>query len=142
MASLSFTVPGEPRGKGRPRFVRATGRAYTDAQTASYENRIMLAACAAKGAQGLLEPFDGPVVVVCTAYLQTPASASRKRREAMLMDRLSPTKRPDLENISKALLDGMNGVVYRDDAQVIRLVIDKRWGLEPGLEVSVREHLP
>ena len=40
MTVVTFTVPGPPVGKGRPRFVRSTGRAYTDSQTVSAEQRI------------------------------------------------------------------------------------------------------
>lgn len=138
MTSITFQVPGEPRGKGRPRF--AKGRTYTDAATASYENLIALACKAARNGQ---EPFDGPVAVWITATLQPPRSVSKKSRALMLLDnpKHRPTKRPDVENIAKAALDGMNQIAFRDDAQVARLIITKRWGEEPGLTITVQEML-
>lgn len=137
MTALSFHVPGEPRGKGRPRFVRATGRTYTPAQTASYENLVALAAKAAMGAQ---EPLQGPVAISIAAFLQTPASASRKRVAAMLSGdaAAAPTKKPDADNLLKICADSLNGIAYRDDAQIVSATVTKHWSQTPGLWVTVR----
>ena len=140
---LEFTVPGEPRGKGRPRAT-ATGkgiRMYTDKQTASYENLIAMAASAAMGAADLLAPLETPVVVTIGAAMTIPASASAKKRAAMADGSIRPTKRPDLDQFVKAALDGMNGVVYRDDSQVVTLRAFKVYG-PPCLKVTVQEVLP
>ena len=56
---IRFEVPGAPAGKGRPRFVRATGHVYTPARTGKYEGLVRLAAAqamagAAPGAGALL----------------------------------------------------------------------------------------
>jgi Holliday junction resolvase RusA-like endonuclease len=132
-APISFVVLGEPKGKGRPRFVRKTGHAYTDAQTASYENLIHLACLAVMCAQ---EPLQGPVAVTITAIMRPPSSASKKRLAAMLGWETYPTKKPDMDNIVKAVMDGMTGVAFRDDAQVVNLTVYKRWGAEPRLDVT------
>lgn len=132
--ALSFFVPGEPRGKGRPRFVRATGRTYTDTPTASYENLIRVVAMEALGAA---DRFDGAVSVVLTAYLGVPASASRKTKAAMLAHDILPTKKPDLDNVAKAAMDALNTVVFRDDAQVTSIVAHKLYGEKPGLRIIV-----
>lgn len=138
-ASVTFTVPGEPRGKGRPRFARKTGRAYTDAQTASYENLIKLACQAAMEGR---EPFDGPVAVHLAAFLKIPTTATHKRLAAIRAGDEWPTKRPDIENIAKSALDGMNGVAFGDDSQVVNLAAKKFWGSPPGLTITVSEILP
>jgi hypothetical protein len=78
---LILTIPGVPRGKGRPRFVKASGRTYTPEQTASYEAVIRHeAALEMRGA----EPVEGPLAIAVTAVLPIPASWSRKRREAAI----------------------------------------------------------
>lgn len=137
-----FTVPGEPRGKGRPRFFVRKGGApdakarvgtFTDNKTASYENLIKLEAQAA----GIILT-EGPVTVRVIAYLGVPKSASKKRRAAMLTDAERPTRKPDIDNVIKAVLDGLNGVAFADDKQVVGLTISKFWSTEPHLEITVR----
>ncbi len=51
-------------------------------------------------------------------------------------------RRKDLDNLSKAVLDGMNGVAFADDKQVTRLVLEKHVDREnPGVHVQVRERI-
>lgn len=136
MTTLRFTVPGEVRGKGRPRVTARAGfaRTYTDAKTASYENLVRLSA---REALASAAPLDGPVALTCIARLTPPVSASRKAREAMLAGRQFPTRKPDLDNVLKALLDGLNAVAFRDDVLVVRLSAEKVWAEAAGLDVTV-----
>lgn len=129
-----FIVPGEPRGKGRPRFSRVSGVAYTPTETAAYENRIALV-YREKYADCL--PFAGEVFLTVSAYTAPPASTSKKRRAAMLNGDKRPTKKPDIDNILKAVLDGLNGVAYRDDKQVVAVTVIKSYAETPGLYVRV-----
>lgn len=130
---ISFTIHGEPRGKGRPRFSRS-GRVFTDPKTVAYERAIKATAQSVMAGRAAL---DGPVWVRIEAFLAAPSSASKKKRAAMLSGELRPTKRPDLDNIDKAILDGINGVVFKDDSQVVGLGSLKFWTDKPRVEVSV-----
>ena len=56
----------------------------------------------------------------------------------MLFRSVAYDKRPDLDNIVKAWADGMNGVVYRDDALIVRKVAEKRYGPQALVAVTVR----
>jgi len=129
MSEVTFFVPGTPRGKGRPRFSRKSGRAYTPAETAAYESTVAYAGHVAMGAQDLLE---GPVGVKMTAVFQIPASWSPKRKR----EALHHTSKPDADNIAKCC-DALNGIVWKDDAQVARISISKVYGDVPGLHVFV-----
>nr|DAF60640.1 MAG TPA: Endodeoxyribonuclease RusA [Podoviridae sp. ctwJH20] len=81
-----------------------------------------------------------PVAVLIFIYKGVPKSwTMAKRRRAM--DGLEIPGKPDLDNVAKGVLDAMNGVVYVDDTQVVRLVVQKQYSLEPRLEVSVKEML-
>lgn len=142
MASLAFTVPGEVRGKGRPRIVKIGGfsRMKADDRTATYENLVMLAASDAMKAIGL-GPLDGPLSVEIKARFVPPASASRKARQAMLLDLAPPAKKPDLDNIVK-VLDALNGVAFRDDAQIVEIKARKTYDVTPGLDVVIRSYQP
>jgi Holliday junction resolvase RusA-like endonuclease len=136
MSRLAFTVPGEPRGKGRPRIVKVRGfsRMATDAQTASYENLVALAAQQALGGR---EPLDGALAMSVAVKLTPAPSASRKGRAAMLSGDQRPTKKPDLDNVVKAVLDGCNAVAFRDDALVVELTARKLYAETAGVDVVI-----
>lgn len=137
MIGIAFTIPGEARGKGRPRTTTIGGRArlYTDAKTASYENLVRLAGSQAMAGR---EPFEEPLTLTITVSTVPPKSYSKKLRAAMLAGDVMPAKKPDLSNILKAVEDGLNGVAYRDDAQIVRLTASKTYALTPGVDVEVR----
>lgn len=129
-----FVVPGKPRGKGRPRFARMGNyvRTYTPAETASYENLIALEYQAAGG-----KLLEGPVEVYVTAAFEPPKSTSKKNREAMLAGEILPNCKPDADNILKAVLDGLNGLAYKDDTQVAYVRIIRYYSDTAHLEVWV-----
>lgn len=132
---LIFSVEGDPVGKQRPRFSR--GHTYTPKKTADYEKLI---ADKAKEAMGLTEPLETPVAVYIYINHAIPASYSKKRKEACL-NRLERPKKPDLDNVAKAFLDSMNGIVYKDDVQVVSLHVTKRYDTIPSVHVCVKEEL-
>lgn len=136
MTGLAFTIPGDPRGKGRPRATTIGGHArmFTDSKTASYENLVKLAASRALGGRA---PLDCPLTVVVTVRMTPAASSSRNKRASMLAGEMAPTKLPDLDNVVKAVLDGCNKVAFRDDALVVSLIARKRYAEVPGVDVEI-----
>ena len=135
LKKAAFVVPGDPTGKSRPRFVRATGRTYTPAKTAQYENLVKLEyerACAGKrfGDYAALR-------MRVKAYYGIPKSASKRKQEQMTGGTLRPMKKPDASNVLKAIEDGLNGVAYRDDAQIVHVEIEKWFSEVPRVEVEL-----
>lgn len=128
---VSFTVPGEPIGKGRPRFTR-TGHAYTPERTRDYEALVRMCA-----RPKFREPFDGPVRVEICANYGIPKSKPQKAIQEMLDKVLRPVKKPDADNVAKAILDAINGIAYHDDAQVVDLGVRKFYNTTPGVVVFV-----
>jgi Holliday junction resolvase RusA-like endonuclease len=133
-------LPGEPRGKGRPRSRIARGKAgqqfvavYTDAETRAYEKAL---AWAGKAAMGPREPLLGPLAVAVEAVMGVPASWSRPKRNKALAGIVRPTGSPDVDNILK-VIDGLHGVVFENDSQVVEAKVTKRYGEEPMLRVEV-----
>ncbi|HBO1369383.1 TPA: RusA family crossover junction endodeoxyribonuclease [Pseudomonas aeruginosa] len=133
---VMFTVPGEPQGKGRPRIGRvgAQARMFTPAKTANYEGLIAHSGQQAMVGRAL---FEGPVLVELDIALSIPQSMSKKQKAMALAGQLHPTKKPDLDNVQKAIYDGLNGVVWKDDVQVVKAVVGKRYGETPGVRVKV-----
>jgi Holliday junction resolvase RusA-like endonuclease len=131
-----FTVKGDPVGKQRPRFSR--GRTYTPKKTVDYESLI---ASKSSQAMGSSEPLQTPVAIFIWISHAIPASYSKKRKEACL-NGLDWPKKPDLDNVAKVFLDAMNGIVYKDDVQVVKLRVSKRYDTDSRVDVLVREELP
>jgi Holliday junction resolvase RusA-like endonuclease len=91
---------GAPKGKGRPRFVRRTGHAFTPQKTAAYEACLKHEAALAMAGR---PPLEGALSVQVSVYCGVPQSWSAKKRAAALAGAIRPAKRPDLDNIAKML---------------------------------------
>jgi len=133
----TFIVYGQPQGKARPRFTR-TGRAYTPKKTADYEDEIRLMA---KAAMGITEPLETPIAAYIYISMPVPQSYSKKRSKDCLDGFERPTKKPDLDNVAKAFLDACNGIVYKDDSQVVSLHVTKVYGDTASVQVLFKEEL-
>jgi Holliday junction resolvase RusA-like endonuclease len=133
---VAFTVPGEPQGKGRPRVGRVAGHArmFTPAKTVAYEG---LVAHAAHEAMAGHPPFAVACVLELDVVCSVAASWSGRKRAQALAGEIRPTKKPDADNVLKAVCDGMNGVVWNDDVQAVDVVLRKRYGATPGVHVRV-----
>ena len=127
-ARLSFTVPGAPHGKGRPRFV--AGRAVTPTETRKYEAKVARMAWAQHQGPPLVGPLSVELDVVCARPATRPASVTREAWRTG--ERLPRIGKPDVDNVAKAILDGMvAGRVLEDDTHVTRLVVC-RWYAAKG----------
>ncbi len=130
MQQIDFTIEGKVVPKARPRF--ANGRAYTPKSTQEYEQYVKLVA------SRVCEVHACPVKLVLNIKVGMPASWSKKRREAMLHTPV--TKRPDLDNRIKAILDGLNGVAYQDDSQVFEIHAKQLYHEDEGVDVTLIYH--
>jgi Holliday junction resolvase RusA-like endonuclease len=137
---MTYMVEGNPIGKGRPKFARRGNfvSTYTPTKTRDYETVIKEAAKKAMGSNELLET---PVTVAIYITVPIPQSYSKKRSKACLEGLERPCKKPDIDNILKAYLDAMNGIVYDDDTQVVSLHSTKVYGTVGLVEVLVKEDM-
>lgn len=133
-----FSIPGAPVAKGRPRISTRNGfaRAYTPAKTVSFENRVAFAGQQAIGTAG---PCEQALKLSVEVYLPIPQSWSKKKQDSAALGQLRPCARPDVDNFAKAVLDGLNGIVWRDDAQVVELTASKHYSISPRIDVLVSE---
>lgn len=137
-----FTVTGDVRGKGRhrTRIVKTKGgqiftRAYSDEKTLAYENLVRIKAEVSMNGRS---PHHGAVSLSVMAFFVPPSSWSGKKSRAALQGEFLPAKKPDPDNILKAVADGLNGVAYVDDAQVVDVHLCKRYATAAGLWVEVK----
>ena len=132
-----FEVPGKITGKGRPRVNTNTGIAYTPTKTRDYEELIQ---------QYFLlnysrnKPFENRVSIKIIAYFGLPKTANKKEQEEMLNSNISPTKKPDIDNIAKIVLDGLNGLAFIDDLQVTKIELEKVYSKEEKIYVKIEEY--
>lgn len=130
---IRILVPGVPVGKGRPRMTR-NGHCYTPEKTRIYEDKI---AFFGHQAMAGTRPLEGYLSIVLEAIFHVPESWSKKKKALALEGKLFPGK-PDMDNLMKAL-DGLNGIVWVDDAQIVSAIISKRYGEIPHLRIDVEE---
>ena len=81
--------------------------------------------------------IEGPCVLRIDAYFEVPKSKSKRFREAALNGTERPTKKPDIDNIVKAIQDALNGLAYKDDAYIVHLACQKFYRDNPRVEVFV-----
>lgn len=134
---VHIIVDGEPVPKGRPRFTMRAGfpQSYTPEKTVEYEKRVR---DAYKNGEG--EFFaDKPIEVMVEAFFPVPRSMPKKRRALMEQGFELHCKRPDLDNVVKAVLDALNGTAYEDDCRIIRLKAEKWYSDRPRTEITIKE---
>jgi Holliday junction resolvase RusA-like endonuclease len=138
---VTFVVPGQPQGKGRARVGRIAGHArmFTPEKTLAYEG---LVAHQASIAMGRFPLFEGPCSVSMDIVCQIPASWSVKKQTQAIVGAIRPITKPDVDNVEKAIFDGCNGVVWKDDVQVVDVRKSKRYGETPGVTVVIAYATP
>lgn len=129
MNRIEFTINGECVPKARPRFSKF-GHVYTTPKTRAYENIVKSTA------------IDNRVPCITTAlrveliiYKSIPKSFSKKKRELANEGKIYPVVKPDIDNYVKAVLDGLNGVLFVDDKQIVDFRAMKRYSDSPRVEV-------
>lgn len=133
---IRITIPGAPTGKGRPKVVKIGGftRMATPAKTVAYEGLVAHAAQQAMQGRPLLDAAVGVNLFIDAAV---PPSWSQKKQRMALAGEVLPTTKPDADNVVKAIFDGLNGVLWRDDVLVVDLRVRKRYAATPCVRVEV-----
>ena len=129
---LYFEVLGQPQGKARARVTR--WGAYTPDKTVLYENLIKLSF---QQKYPNHKPLDGYLKMNIKAIFEPVKSTSKKNMALMLKGEIKPSKKPDIDNICKCVLDALNKIAYVDDIQVIELNVSKKYGEVGKLEIEV-----
>jgi Holliday junction resolvase RusA-like endonuclease len=125
---LDARVFGLPVAQGRPRAYKTPAgqvRVFDPANARDWKRTVQAQVLTQKPPA----PVEGPLAVALQFFLPRPPSLPKRER--------FPAKRPDAENLAKAVLDAMQGVVYRDDGQIVRLSIAKDYGPAPGVVIHV-----
>lgn len=140
---IQFTIPGQPVAKGRPKFTTVGGfaRAYTPKKTQDYEELVAKVAKATIARTGVASdyPTARPIEILLELRMEIPASWSKSKRLAAATGAVRATKKPDADNVLKGIKDACNGILWKDDAQVVLLTVRKLYAAQPCVVVAVRE---
>ena len=136
MRTLVFEMQlaGEPVGKGRPRFSRATGHTYTPEKTARFEERLAWGAQSLWGGKPLLE---SELVLYVAAYFSIPKSKPKTWKDKAEAQEIRHTKKPDIDNVIKGVADSLNKIVYVDDSQIVAIKAAKFYSHNPRIEIKI-----
>ena len=132
-----FEVPGKIIGKGRPRLNSYTGVVYTPTRTKDYESLVEQYFLLKYPRFKVLE---GRIKVSIIAYFSIPKTTKKADINEMLENNISPTKKPDIDNIVKSILDSMNKFAFKDDNQITKLEVEKKYSIEDKVYVKIEDY--
>ena len=148
MSAIAFRVIGEPKGQPRPRAfaMRAKGGARPMIRVYDPGTAEGWKSCVAHAASGFVERgtcFAGPVAMYVCFIIARPKSHYRTGKNAHMLRGSAPvypTGKPDVDNYAKAVMDALTTLgLWRDDAQVCKLVAQKVYGAQPGAVVRIAD---
>ena len=135
--SIRFTVFGEPVAQGRAKCAYISGHAvmYDPAKSRNSKQIVRAEAVQVKPDK----PLEGALSLTGKVYREIPKSFSNKKRAQAIEGSLRPTTKPDLSNLVKGIEDALNSIIYRDDAQLVDVDLQKFYSEQPRVEVEIRE---
>lgn len=133
---LFFTFEIEPVPQLRPRVSSRGGyvKVYDPPKVKNFKNLLRSLAVH----QYSRPPLLGPLSVSLTFYRPVQKSISQSERERRLSNKSKPVVKPDTDNYIKATLDALNGVLWHDDSQIVKITGEKRYSDHPKITVSVK----
>lgn len=134
MREVFFSVSGTIQAKQRPRLGKH-GSVYTPKETKNCEKAV---AWHAKTAMMGRDPFTRSIVLEIQFIEATPDSWSKKKKQEALAGDIFPA-RSDLDNRIKTIADSLNGVVYLDDSQIVKITATKSYGTTDVNFIYIRE---
>ena len=84
------------------------------------------------------QPLSGQLTVNLKFYRHVQSSVSKKERKLRLIGAHRPTVKPNVDNYIKSTLDGLNGLLWEDDNQIVKIVAEKYYSDHPRVEVEVK----
>ena len=136
---IHFKIEGRAQPQGRPRAVRAGSgvRMYDPPKSRAYKQMVAAKVRSYMKINGI-QMITEPIAVHLNFYFTPPKSYSNKRIRAIEAKEELFTKKPDLDNLAKSILDSCNNSLFKDDSQIVGLTIGKHYGHEDYVDVKVQ----
>lgn len=134
---VSFFVPGIPVAKGSAKafYNRKVGRAFV-VQDNSARQKPWVSLVSLKAEEMGVKLADGPVAVTLNFRMPRPKSHFGKSGLKQTAPVLHCSK-PDIDKITRAVLDALTAIAWKDDSQVALLTVMKRYDDEPGVQITL-----
>ena len=134
---MKLTFDIEPVEQARPRATRMGRgiRLYDPKKVSVYKKQLAMMC----KFQYKDQPLSGQLTVNLKFYRHIQKSLSKKERKLRLIGAHRPTVKPDVDNYIKSTLDGLNGLLWEDDAHIVKLVAEKYYSEHPRIEIEVRD---
>ncbi len=133
---MKLTFEIEPVEQARPRATKTRKgiRLYDPQKVSTYKKQLgMMCKFQYKD-----KPLDGPLIVSLKFYRHVQSSASKKERKLRLSGAHRPIVKPDTDNYIKSTLDGLNGLLWEDDNQIVKIVAEKYYSDHSRVEIEVQ----
>ena len=136
---IHFKIEGRGVPQGRPRAVRmgAGVRMYDPPKSKAYKQMVSARVRSYMKINGI-QTITEPLAIHLNFYFTPPKSYSKKRIRAIEAKEELFTKKPDLDNLAKSILDSCNNLLFKDDSQIVGLTIGKHYGHEDYVDVKVQ----
>ena len=127
----------EPVEQARPRATRMGRgiRLYDPKKVSVYKKQLAMM-CKFQYKQA---PLAGPLKVEINFFRHVQSSVSKKERKLRLSGSHRPVVKPDTDNYIKSTLDGLNGLLWEDDNQIVDLIAHKYYSDNPRVEIEVTQ---
>lgn len=135
---IRFTVHGDAVAQGRPRAGKSfTGKTvvYDPSKSRDYKQYVRFVASQNRPEK----PYEGQLMMQIDVYRPMPKSMAKYKQKLALEGHIRPVTKPDTSNYAKGIEDALNGVIYKDDSQIVSSVINKFYSDKPRVEVMVVE---
>ena len=138
---MKYVFDIAPVPQGRPRFARRGKFTQTYDPPKSKKFKVELAELARE--QLTEHPFYAgkhvPIEVHLRFYIPLLKSFNKTKRDKALNGYLRPPTRPDIDNYIKGTLDGLNGIFWEDDGQIVEIQAGKHYSDNPRIEMEIKE---
>lgn len=137
--SAILIIFGKPQGKARPRFSKRKNKTncYTPKKTVDYEELVKFEYM--RQCQSYYFGDDKPLKIMMNIYYPIAQNTKKSIKKDMLDEIIKPTLKPDIDNVIKIICDSLNGIAYKDDAQIVEIHAYKFYSDDPRVEVVIRE---
>lgn len=133
-----FIIEGKCIAKQRPRMAR-NGHFYTPKKTHDYEKLVGFSYRAVPICRKKYYSKGIPVEVAVEIYQKIPSHFNKAKKQLALSKKIFPMSKRDIDNQLKSILDGLNGIAYDDDKQVVKVNVEKFYSDKEYAKVSIGE---
>lgn len=131
---IKLEIPESITSKARPRLGK--NGVYTPTKTKNYEYLVRQIFVYK---YPKFKPLEGRIKLTIIACFELPKKRTKTTEAEMLAGIISPTKKPDIDNIAKIILDALNKFAYKDDNQITDLKVVKKYNRTPKVIIEIEE---